>query len=380
VFIIGILFLLIQTAFLILTFILMRDIENHVETFINWLNDWGVFLPPPTLINGTLEDGISLRAHLIKKSGDFMAIPITVNVVLIISDTLLIWASSAKTRRERLLIWPWLLLHCAEWLFFLALMVFSMIKFPEPWFKVVIFLVGCPLIVLLAFFWTVVKTFLNYWRDLRVKSAVAAVYQNGFKKRHTPSGGGGPPTMYTPEPHHWDHPVPVWAMRPPPSVWDPDYLQQLDPRYALEAHHTPGPRSSSRPVRTSSSLRSKPTQVLPDGTIVVPIGSEDDEDGIEPGSDENESKYGSVRTLSDKYQKPIDAIDDGLISHVSSLPTASGSKAMSEDRSSIVSLSDKYRQQEEVEIFHEHYQKPPPEPVRPKKASISSQSTQSSKT
>ena len=35
---------------------------------------------------------------------------------------------------------------------------------------------------------------------------------------------------------------------------------------------------------------------------------------------------GSVRTLSDKYQKPIDAIDDGLISHVSSLPTASGSK------------------------------------------------------
>ena len=45
-----------------------------------------------------------------------------------------------------------------------------------------------------------------------------------------------------------------------------------------------------------------------------------------------------------------------------------------------MSLSDKYRQQEEVEIFHEHYQKPPPEPVRPKKASISSQSTQSSKT
>ena len=58
--------------------------------------------------------------------------------------------------------------------------------------------------------------------------------------------------------------------------------------------------------------------------------------------------------------------------------------AFSDDRSSIgasiVSLSDKYRQQEEVEIFHEHYQKPPPEPVRPKKASISSQSTQSSKT
>ena len=116
-------------------------------------------------------------------------------------------------------------------------------------FRVVIFLVGCPLIVLLAFFWTVVKTFLNYWRDLRVKSAVAAVYQNGYKQRHPGvhghHGGGGPPTMYTPEPGHWDHPVPVWAMRPPPSVWDPDYLQQLDPRYALEAQLGP-PRPSSR--------------------------------------------------------------------------------------------------------------------------------------
>ena len=67
VFCIGILFLLVQTAFLILTFILMRDIENHVENFIDWLSEWGVFLPPPTLIDGSLtEDGSSLRTHLIK--------------------------------------------------------------------------------------------------------------------------------------------------------------------------------------------------------------------------------------------------------------------------------------------------------------------------
>jgi len=375
VFTIGILFLLVQTAFLILTFSLMSDIEKNVATFIDWFTDRGVYLPPSTVDNGTLT---SFRATIIKKSADYMAIPITVNVVLIISDTLLIWAASAKTK---LLLWPWIFLHSVEFLFFLAVMIFLMVIVPEesPWLKVVIFLVGCPLLVLLAFFLTVVKCLYNYLRDLGVKTAVAAVYQNGYKKRHPSShGGGGPATMYTPEPHHWDHPVPVWAMRPPPSVWDPDYLQQLDPRYALEGH--PAPRPPSRPVRTSSSLRSKPTQVLPDGTIVVPIGSEDDDEIIEPVTDQDHSEYGSVRTLSDKYQKPVDAIDDGLISHVSSLPTVSGSKAISEDRSSIVSLSDKYRQQEEVEIFHEHYQKPPPEPVRPKKASLSSESTQSSKT
>ena len=48
--------------------------------------------------------------------------------------------------------------------------------------------------------------------------------------------------------------------------------------------------------------------------------------------------------------------------------------AFLEDRSSIwasiLSLSDKYHQQEEVDIFHELYQKPLLEPVRPKKAVI----------
>ena len=188
--------------------------------------------------------------------------------------------------------------------------------------------------------------------------------------------------MYAPDPHNWDHPVPVWAMRPPPTIWDPDYLQKLDPRYQLDPRRTP-----RGPLRTSSKIGSrKPTQVLPDGTIVVPIGSES-ENSVNSELDSN--KYGSVRTLSDKYQKPSDVLtDDGIISHVVSSTT---NGPISEDRSSIISLSDKYRQQEEVEIFHEHYQRPPPEPVRPKigsknsdkgsqKGSTASQSTESSRT
>ena len=51
---------------------------------------------------------------------------------------------------------------------------------------------------------------------------------------------------------------------------------------------------------------------------------------------------------------------------------------MSEDLSSIVSLSDKYRQQEEIEIFHEQYQKPPPEPIRPAKPPKKSPTTPAS--
>ena len=62
-FTIGILFLLVQTAFLILTFSLMSDIEKNVATFIDWFTDRGVYLPPSTVDNGTLT---SFRATIIK--------------------------------------------------------------------------------------------------------------------------------------------------------------------------------------------------------------------------------------------------------------------------------------------------------------------------
>jgi len=367
-FAIGILFLLVQTALLLLTFVLMRDIKTHAADIIDWFIEKGVYLPSirntPVSSNGTLSDNTSYRDDLIRKSGDYLAIPITINVVLIISDTLLIWASASK---NKLLLWPWIILHLLEFLFFISMLILLMVIVPEPWFKVVVFLVGSPVIVLLGYFWSVVNLLHNYLRDLSLKSAVAAIYQNGYKKR-VPSGQKGPATVYTPQPSNWDHPVPVWAMRPPPSIWDPDYLQQLDPRYQLEQLRPVLPR----PLRSQR----KPTQVLPDGTIVVPIGSEDEDQDVEGSLSSN--KFGSVRSLSDKYQKSSSIgqhPDDGLISHVSSKQTA-----LSEDLSSIVSLSDKYRQQEEVEIYHEHFQKPPPEPIRPVKqpdTPLSSRSTES---
>jgi hypothetical protein len=71
--------------------------------------------------------------NFFQKSGDYLAIPITINVVLIISDTLLIWASGA---RNRILIWPWMVIHFVEFLFFIAALIFAMIIVPEAWFKV----------------------------------------------------------------------------------------------------------------------------------------------------------------------------------------------------------------------------------------------------
>merc|ERR1719410_1516120 len=56
-----------------------------------------------------------------------------------------------------------------------------------------------------------------------------------------------PPTVYTPQPHSWDAPLPIWAaglspVAPPQSAWDPVYLQQHDPRYSDPSY--PGYRYS----------------------------------------------------------------------------------------------------------------------------------------
>lgn len=68
-----------------------------------------------------------------QKSRDFLAIPVTVNVVLILSDFLVLWATASKSR---LLLLPWLVLHALEFIFFIALLVFLMVTLVEPWIKV----------------------------------------------------------------------------------------------------------------------------------------------------------------------------------------------------------------------------------------------------
>ena len=55
------------------------------------------------------------------------------------------------------------------------------------------------------------------------------VLNNGGEMHHS-RHGGMPTTVYATEPGHWDQPVPIWAVRPPQSAWDPEFLQSLDPR------------------------------------------------------------------------------------------------------------------------------------------------------
>ena len=89
-----------------------------------------------------------------------------------------------------------------------------------------------------------------------------------------------PPTIYTTEPPHvWDQ-TPTWAINPPQTVWDPEYLQKLDPRYNSDlAYGRNHPRPSSRSGPTNRKMQTRPEKIrgveaiLPDGTIVVPLGN-----------------------------------------------------------------------------------------------------------
>ena len=194
VFLIAILFLVVQIAFLTINiYLYAEDPKVHVEAFLDWFLDHGVKVPlcdeniilSPSLNQdastpsypdsddnsplrsnsnkdciirvGTIKLNIDFLFDITKnnlscanpfhalffinklqKSGDYLAIPVTINLVLILADILLIWATAA---RIKLWLWPWMILHTIELLFFITLLVLLMVLIDEPWIKVRSFLI-----------------------------------------------------------------------------------------------------------------------------------------------------------------------------------------------------------------------------------------------
>ena len=94
----------------------------------------------------------------LQKSGDYLAIPVTINLVLILADILLIWATAA---RIKLWLWPWMILHTIELLFFITLLVLLMVLIDEPWIKVRSFLI---LVIFISSIFTSIVKVVNLFR------------------------------------------------------------------------------------------------------------------------------------------------------------------------------------------------------------------------
>ena len=69
----------------------------------------------------------------LQRASDFLAIPVTLSIVLMIADSLLIWAAVSQ---HRILLWPWLVLYAVEYVLLVALLVYFMVVLPKTYLKV----------------------------------------------------------------------------------------------------------------------------------------------------------------------------------------------------------------------------------------------------
>jgi len=220
------LYLLVHGAFLALTILLMNRPEEGIENALHIVDTE----------DGRLESSYaysSIKPYIVQNSGEYFALPITIIIVLMVSNVLALWGALFS---HPLLLLPWLTLYFVFILCSSSLLIYVIIILQDIWFQVLLFLVITPELVIGAAFWLVV---LKLYRSAR----------HSTQKSSPPQAHSLPPTMYTPEPHSWDQPLPIWAVNPPQNAWDPSFLQQIDPRYVA----TPEPSTrASRSSRTRS--------------------------------------------------------------------------------------------------------------------------------
>ncbi len=358
---VGCVFFAAQAALLVLCVLLIGN-TRAAEPILEWAADRA-----STDLWAEAEGVSTAKEFVSRRLSDFLAVPITLNIVLMMSNAMLVWGAIG---RHRLLLWPWIVLYAVEWIAAAAAVVYVVIALKQDNIKVLAFLISCPFIVVFGFCWLAVKSLDNAFSDAELKEAVAAVYNKNKESAAHAVIANEPPyqplsTVYSCEQRHWDQPLPVWATLPARTVWDPYYLQQLDPRFGANPVAPTTASYAGSHYATSKKSRSKravsPTR-LPDGTLVVPINEEtpnEDEDFEKRQRRRRRRSAASNSTsLSEKYKSNV-------VKAPLSTPTAK-----SDVSSSVVSLSDKYRQQDEVEVFEEFYPAvasgEPPKPVPPK--------------
>jgi len=224
------LYLILQAAFLALTILVRSKTEESLQNFLEIVDTE----------DSRLENSYfytTVRTSIVQNNGDYFVLPITVSVVLIVSNILTLWGAIFNLH---LLLLPWIILYLVLIIFSSSILIYIIILLHDIWFQAILFLVIVPEIVLGAAFWFVV---VSLYRSTR----------HSHEKQAAPPPHPLPPTVYTPEPHSWDQPLPVWAVNPPESAWDPSYLQQLDPRYApgRARSYTSGQQSEEESYRES---------------------------------------------------------------------------------------------------------------------------------
>ncbi|CAB4063594.1 unnamed protein product [Lepeophtheirus salmonis] len=234
---IGFTLLLIETASVLVTFWVMSNAESVSDSVVSWLrvrrNKFE--LEELEIIHG--------KMYFVERYLDFLAFPATFHILLMVSNLLLL---SGAVFSNRILLIPWIIMYILKILIITGLLIFFLIKLPSYIFK----------------------------RGL--KEAMAKVYKNS----EAGSSSFKPPSYVR---------RPSWAIRPPPSLWDADYLRQLDPRFnaSTRSGRNP-PNSRSCTHKKSSIFKESDMESCSVETSSIATGGKDD--------------LQSVMTLSDKYK------------------------------------------------------------------------------
>ena len=236
---ICILYLLIHGALLALLIVFMTDPEKLLARLMETVDT-----TDNRLENSPVYEAIS--RYVVDGEQEYFAVPITITVVLIVSNIL---AASGSVFSQPVLLLPWLALYLLLNVLVSGLLVYAMILLQDSWLQTIIFLVVAPLVTLAVTAWSVI---LRLMLGLRSTGG----------KLSSPDSVGLPATVYTPEPHQWDTPLPIWAMSPPRTVWDPVYLQQYDPRYDPRFDPRHDPRSGYQRTPTPSTRHSQSRSIL----------------------------------------------------------------------------------------------------------------------
>lgn len=275
---IFLLYLIFHALFLVINLLILSSPEEHVDRAITFIDT----------NDNKLHDSVfyhTARELIIQNSGEYFALPITINLVLMVSNLLAAWGGLFF---HPLLLLPWLALYAAYILFATSLLIYMIVILQNVWFKVLLFLVVAPIIVVAFAFWLIVYKFYN-----ELKKSLKPGYQFPL---HSPML-----TMYTPEPHTWDQPLPIWAIAPPQTAWDPVYLQQMDPRYVHGPRRSPWEGRSSR-SRISEEGRSRggfsPREYLYSRSESVSLSDKYNPDKHQSESASLSERYGPKQQLS----------------------------------------------------------------------------------
>ena len=227
-------YLVFHAAFLVINFIIISDTESHLVQIATYTDIENDDIQADNIQTGDAET--------------LMLFPILVNVFLILSNVLAGWG--AITYNHLFLI-PWLASYFSYILFAFGLLLYMVIVLHQIWFKIVIFLIVSPILILAIVFWlTLLELYFNI--KIMTKRKQQKHFQNCKMNYPTITSSKFIPPTGTPAPAPIPPPLP-----PTNSVTNkvnkkPSFLDRHRPLFKRNGNRTQFKHRSYRKIGTNN--------------------------------------------------------------------------------------------------------------------------------